>query len=94
MAWNSSAIRMYGWSETEAIKMNTRDRIPTEERAQALATLQLLSEATVIEPYHSKRLSKNGDVVAVTITSSALVNDAGDMYAISTTERPYLEGGK
>ena len=94
LAWNPSAVRMYGWSEAEAIKMNTRDRIPTEERAQVLATLELLSQATILAPYHARRLKKNGDEIAVTITSSALFNDTGEMYAIATTERAMMEGNK
>ncbi len=28
LAWNPGAVRMYGWSEAEALAMNVRDRIP------------------------------------------------------------------
>jgi two-component system CheB/CheR fusion protein len=87
IAWNPGAVRMYGWSEAEALAMNVRDRIPPAMRAGALSTLHQLSRAEVLEPYRTQRLAKGGAVVAVSIISTALVDEAGQMYAIATTER-------
>jgi two-component system CheB/CheR fusion protein len=56
-------------------------------RAGALSTLHQLSRAEVLEPYRTQRLAKGGAVVAVSIISTALVDEAGQMYAIATTER-------
>jgi two-component system CheB/CheR fusion protein len=87
LAWNPGAVRMYGWSEAEALTMNVRDRIPPELRGKALATLRQLSEAEVLEPYRTERITKEGRVMAVSIISTALLDPAGEMYAIATTER-------
>ena len=87
LAWNPGAVRLYGWSEAEALLMNVRDRIPQELREKALATLRQLSQAEILEPYRTQRITKQGAVIAVSIISTALLNDAGDMYAIATTER-------
>ena len=87
IAWNPGAVRMYGWTEAEALDMNVRDRIPEEHREKALDTLQQLSHAEILEPYRTQRLTKDGVVVEVSIISTALVNEAGQMYAIATTER-------
>jgi two-component system CheB/CheR fusion protein len=92
LAWNPGAARMYGWSEAEALQMNVRDRIPQELREKALGTLRQLSQAEILEPYRTQRITKQGAVVAVSIVSTALFNDAGEMYAIATTERT-LGGG-
>ena len=78
---------MYGWSEAEALAMNVRDRIPEELREKALAKLHQLSLAKILEPYQTQRIAKNGTVVDVSVISTALVNEAGKMYAIATTER-------
>ena len=78
---------MYGWSETEALVMNVRDRIPEGLREEALAKLHQLSRAEILEPYRTQRITKDGNVVEVWMTSTALVNEAGQMYAIATTER-------
>ena len=88
LAWNPGAVRMYGWSEAEALLMNVRERIPPTLRGQALATLRQLSEAGILRPYLTERVTKRGDVMAVSIVSTALINDAGEVYAIATTERP------
>ncbi|MCX6545718.1 MAG: PAS domain-containing protein [Acidobacteria bacterium] len=87
IAWNPGAVRMYGWSETEALAMNVRDRIPPKLREEALAKLARLSRADILEPYRTRRITKAGAIVDVSIISSALVNEAGQVYAIATTER-------
>ncbi len=87
LAWNPGAVRMYGWSEAEALVMNIRDRIPEGLREEALAKVQQLSRAEILEPYRTQRITKEGTVVEVSMVSTALVNETGQMYAIATTER-------
>ena len=87
IAWNPGAVRMYGWSEAEALAMKVQDRIPPELREGALATLARLSRAQILEPYLTRRLTKQGPVMEVSIISTALCDEAGEMYAIATTER-------
>jgi two-component system CheB/CheR fusion protein len=92
LAWNPCAVRMYGWSEAEALKMGVRDRIPEGLREGAFTTLARLSRAEILESHRTQRLSKMGKIVEVSIISTALVNEAGELYAIATTERA-IEGG-
>jgi two-component system CheB/CheR fusion protein len=87
LAWNPGAVRLYGWSEAEALQMNVRDRIPQPQRENALAKLAQLSRAEVLQPYRTQRLTNQGAVADVTIVSTALIDEAGQMYAIATTER-------
>lgn len=87
LAWNPGAERMYGWSESEALAMNVRDRIPLNRREKALARVHQLSQAEILEPYRTERVTKDGVVLDVWMTATALVNEAGQMYAIATTER-------
>jgi len=87
LAWNPGAARLYGWSEAEAMQMNVCDRIPQPLLENALAKLVQLSRAEVLQPYRTERLTKQGAVVEVSIISTALINEAGQMYAIATTER-------
>jgi two-component system CheB/CheR fusion protein len=87
LAWNPGAERMYGWSEAEALAMNVRDRIPEPLRMDALSKIHSLSRFDILEPFCTERISKDGAVVEVWLTASALVNEAGQMYAIATTER-------
>ncbi|MEI7614142.1 MAG: chemotaxis protein CheB, partial [Betaproteobacteria bacterium] len=87
LAWNPGAERLYGWSEAEALQMNVGERIPPELRESALTRLVQLGQAEVLEPYATRRLCKDGSVVSVMVVSSALVDEAGHLYAIATTER-------
>jgi two-component system CheB/CheR fusion protein len=87
IAWNPAAVKIYGWSEEEALKMNISQRIPKELLEQNLQILKRLAHAQQVEPYRSKRLCKDAKSVDVFITCSALLNAAGKVYAIATTER-------
>ena len=87
LAWNPGAERMYGWSEAEALAMNIRDLIPESRRAEELALVQRLGRGDVLEPYRTQRIAKDGRIVEVWLTATALVNEAGQVYAIATTER-------
>jgi two-component system CheB/CheR fusion protein len=87
LAWNPGAVRMYGWSEAQALVMNVRERIPQAQREKSLARIRQLSQAEILEPYQSQRITKDGTVVEIWMTATALVNEAGQMYAIATTER-------
>ena len=87
LAWNPGAERLYGWTEEQALTMNVCERIPKELREEALARVQQLSQAQVLEPYLTQRLTQSGAVLNVSLTASALVNETGKMYAVATTER-------
>ncbi|MFA7231328.1 MAG: chemotaxis protein CheB [Victivallaceae bacterium] len=87
LAWNSGAERIYGWSEAEALAMNVRDLIPEELHKDELSRMYQLSHAEIIEPYHTRRLTRDGAVIEISMTSTALVNEAGKTYGIATTER-------
>jgi two-component system CheB/CheR fusion protein len=87
LAWNPGAERMYGWSEAEALSMNIRDLIPEASRKEALTTVRNLSRGKVLEPYRMLRIKRDGRIVEIMLTATALLDADGEMYAIATTER-------
>lgn len=87
LTWNPAAQRMYGWNEAEALKMNIRELIPEDLRIEALNRVHQLSLAEVIAPYRTRRVDKDGRTIDVWLTATALLNEVGQVYAISTTER-------
>ena len=62
-----------------------------ELREGALDKLAQLSRSQILEPYRTQRISKDGAVLQVSIISTALLDEAGKMYAIATTERAARE---
>ena len=87
LAWNPAAERLYGWTEAEALQKNIRELLPEKSRAAALATIERLRNAEVLAPMRAQRVAKAGNILTIALTASALVNEAGAVYAISTTER-------
>ncbi len=73
--------------ESEALTMNISNLIPANRKEGELATLKKLSRAEFLEPYRTQRLTKDGRIMEVWLTATSLVNEAGEVYAIATTER-------
>ena len=87
LAWNPAAERLYGWSEAEALQMNICELIPETERANYLLQVQQLSRKQQLQPYRTGRIAKDGSLKQVWLTATALLNEAGQVYGIATTER-------
>jgi len=87
LVWNPGAEKMYGWSEADALAMNIRDLLPEGYRDESLTIVKQLARAEVLEPYCLQRIAKDGRMVDVWLTATALVNATGEAYAVVTTER-------
>jgi len=94
LAWNPSAARMYGWTEAEALSMNIVALIPEDQRETSLATVRAIARTGEAAPSLAQRLTKDGRTTEVWLTATALVDEAGNPYAIATTERPIAGGTK
>jgi len=94
LAWNPKAEKMYGWSEAEALTMNISSLVPENRKEEEMNTVKRLSRAEVLEPYRTQRFSKDGRIVDIWLTASSLANEAGEVYAIATTEREIKSGKK
>jgi two-component system CheB/CheR fusion protein len=90
LAWNPAAVKIYSYSESEALLLNIKELIPEDLRSTALEQIMHLSKSEVLAPYQSKRISKDKRILDVSITASAIFNELGNIYAISTTEREVL----
>jgi two-component system CheB/CheR fusion protein len=87
IACNPGAEQLYGWSEAEALQLNVSDRIPKALQPVALGQVYQLSQAQTLAPFQTQRLTKDGRTLNVTLTATALLNNAGQVDAIATTER-------
>jgi two-component system CheB/CheR fusion protein len=97
IAWNPSAVRMYGWSEAEALSLNVRDCVPELSLKDFFSSVSTQSREETPQPLRTKRITKDGRSLDVWVTVSTLVNESGQTYAISTTERlnrPIAETGE
>jgi two-component system CheB/CheR fusion protein len=94
LAWNPGAERLYGWSEAEALVKNIRDFIPLDLREEADGRALRLGRTEVLAPHRTRRIAKNGRIIEVWQSDSALVNNQGQAYAIASTERSVGPAGE
>ena len=87
LAWNRTAEQRYGYPEAEALTMNIHSLFPEDQRTAALAVIARLTRAEVLQPYRSHRLTKDGKIIGISLTATALLNESGQVYAVFTTER-------
>jgi two-component system CheB/CheR fusion protein len=86
LAWNPAAEKMYGYSEAEALVMNTYDIIPASLKKSTHSIYNNLNSMP-LNPFNSRRICQDGKIMPVLVTATALINDKGDVYAIATTEK-------
>ena len=88
-AWNPAAERVYGWNEEDALQMSYLDIVPEGLRAEMRSILEATAgNAQELAPLQTERLTREGETVTIWFTASVLVDESGQPYAISTTERP------
>jgi two-component system, chemotaxis family, CheB/CheR fusion protein len=87
-AWNPAAARVYGWSEADALKMNYLDLVPEALRAETRSMLEAAGGGQDLEPLRTERLTRDRETVTIWLTATALVDESGRPYGISSTERP------
>jgi two-component system CheB/CheR fusion protein len=91
-AWNRKACEIYGYTEEEALKMPITTIVPEEARQETKELLDALKTGKVLKPMILKRLTKEGRCIDVSVASTALRSDSGEIIAIATTEQT-IEGG-
>ena len=87
LAWNRGAEAMYGWSEAEALRMHLRDLVPRDKREETELFMRFLAEGRIMHSFETQRLTKDGRVLDVWMTLTALKDKQGKGVTIATTER-------
>jgi PAS domain S-box-containing protein len=94
LAWNHGAHLMYGWNEEEALGMNIQQLVPEQCRQEALWLVRQLSAGEEITSFETQRMTKDGRVLDVWLTLTALKNPQHEIYAVASTERDISERKK
>jgi two-component system CheB/CheR fusion protein len=86
--WNRGACTIYGHDDDAAKELNIAQLEPPSDRGAAMrvATEARQSVASV-GPLHARRLTRAGQVLDVSVTVSALKDEAGLPIAVLSTER-------
>jgi PAS domain S-box-containing protein len=91
LAWNRGAKETYGYTEAEALKMNVRDIVAEADREAALNLIQRIRQGDIVKSFELRRVTKDGRVLDVWLTTTLLTDEKGKPVAIATTERDITE---
>ena len=86
LAWNAAAEKLYGWSEADARTMNIHNLIPSDKRRAEIARLEKPIQSSLSDPFRTERIAKNGEILQIWLTTTALFNQSGEIYAYASTE--------
>ena len=91
LAWNRGAETMYGYSESEALRKNIVDTVPTEYQEEARGFLASLKRGELLPNLETKRKHKDGRILDVWLINTKLTDEKGKLTGIATTERDITE---
>jgi PAS domain S-box-containing protein len=89
--WNVAAQRMFGYAEEEAIGQPITMIIPPELRDEENAILRRVRAGEGIERYETRRVSKDGKTIDVSITVSPMRDVEGRIIGASKIARDITE---
>ena len=85
--WNPAAERIFGFSLVESKSLTMSRFVPEEYIAQSLSARARLARGETIEPFESKRISKDGRTIDVWISAAPIFDRSGTPVAIAATVR-------
>ncbi len=88
LTWNRGAQDMYGWSETEALRMTMRDMTPSDKISEVNDLSRRIVTGEIVSSFETQRKTKDGRVLDIRLTATAVHDKAGKtVEAMATTER-------
>jgi PAS domain S-box-containing protein len=89
--WNPGAKKLFGYSATEAIGKNISMLIPLYCGAEEAEIIEKVRNGNHIEQYETQRLRKDGSLVYVSITISAIKNAEENITGVCKIVRDITE---
>ncbi|MBI4466897.1 MAG: PAS domain S-box protein [Acidobacteria bacterium] len=86
-SWNPAAEKMYGYTKEEAIGRSVGLLIPPQRRDELPEIIERIGKGERIQHYETERLRKDGSLIDVSITVSAIRDTAGNIIGISKIGR-------
>jgi PAS domain S-box-containing protein len=93
-AWNRGAELMFGYSEQEALQMKIWQLAPPDKAAEQKDFNRRLFAGENVSSFETQRLTKDRRLLDVWLTVTKLIDNAGKVIGIASTERDITERKK
>src|SRR5215470_11994189 len=91
ISWNKGAERIYGYSANEMIGRPLSLLLPPERAGEVAQILERVRKGDSIQHYETKRLTRHGEQLDVSLTVSAIKDGSGKIVGASTIARDITE---
>ena len=85
--WNQGATKIYGYTESEAMKMNVKDMIPEKNCRSSLAFMDKAFTGKLFDSIETERRTKAGKIIKVWVMVLALRDERDTINGVVTIER-------
>jgi two-component system cell cycle sensor histidine kinase/response regulator CckA len=86
-SWNHGAERIYGYSAVEALGQHISFCVPPEKRTEVHTFLQRIANGEAIQRFDTQRRTKNGTIIDVSLSVSAIKDETGKLVGVSGIAR-------
>ncbi|HTK60692.1 MAG TPA: ATP-binding protein [Candidatus Baltobacteraceae bacterium] len=90
-SWNKGAERLYGWTEDEAVGKPITIIAPAELQGEMKKILERIKLGKSIDHYETQRMRKDGTLLDVSLTVSAIRDGSGKIIGSSAVARDVTE---
>jgi PAS domain S-box-containing protein len=94
ISWNKGAERIYGFTESEALKMKIWNIVPEHLLAEAQQVVNTVLEGAEVQSVETTRITRQGRVIDVLFSASVVLDAANNLQSIAITERDITEEKK
>ena len=91
LAWNHGAELMFGYSEQEALQMKIWQLAPPNKAAEQKNFNRRIFAGEKVVSFETQRLTKDGRLLDIWLTVTKLMDNAGKVIGIASTERDITE---
>jgi PAS domain S-box-containing protein len=90
-SWNKGAESLYGYSAEEVVGLSIAILAPSDHSDELTSILERLRRGESIDQLETRRITKEGTQVLVSLTISPITNSAGQVVGASTIARDITE---
>lgn len=85
--WNKSAEKEFGYTSSEIIGKHISILIPVDLQYEEVDIMKKISSGQIIDHYETKRVTKSGNIIHVSLTISPILDSNGNIIGASKISR-------